>query len=102
MLHGALRFSDHPRAVVKKIDLSRALAMPSVIGVLLGKDGPGLPAPRGRPTVPRPSRGACSSPCLAPAPARAAPARAPPLGAAPGVGLPGDVLGQDDADDARH
>ena len=41
MLHGALRFSDHPRAVVKKIDLSRALAMPGVIGVVLARDVPG-------------------------------------------------------------
>ena len=38
MLFGALRFSDHPRAKVLKIDVSAALAMPGVIRVLTAKD----------------------------------------------------------------
>jgi len=41
MLHGALRFSDHPRAVVKRIDISRALAAPGVIAVVTAADVPG-------------------------------------------------------------
>ena len=41
MLHGALRFSDHPRAVVRRIDLSKARALPGVIGVILAADVPG-------------------------------------------------------------
>src|SRR5205085_8810921 len=31
MLHGAVRLSDHPRALVKRIDTSRAEAVPGVI-----------------------------------------------------------------------
>jgi len=41
MLHAALRFSDHPRAVVKKIDITKALATPGVVKVILAKDVPG-------------------------------------------------------------
>lgn len=41
MLHGALRFSDHPRAVVKRIDVSKAQAMPGVVRVVLAGDVPG-------------------------------------------------------------
>jgi xanthine dehydrogenase molybdenum-binding subunit len=41
MLHGALRFSDHPRAVVRRIDISRALAAPGVVAVLTAADVPG-------------------------------------------------------------
>ena len=41
MLHGALRFSDHPRAVVKRIDISKARAMPGVVSVVLAADVPG-------------------------------------------------------------
>lgn len=41
MLHAALRFSDHPRAVLKKIDISKAVAMPGVVKVVLAKDVPG-------------------------------------------------------------
>jgi xanthine dehydrogenase molybdenum-binding subunit len=41
MLFGALRFPDHPRAVVKRIDISRAQAMPGVISVVLAGDVPG-------------------------------------------------------------
>ena len=41
MLHGALRFSDHPRAVVKRIDIARALAAPGVAAVLTAADVPG-------------------------------------------------------------
>jgi xanthine dehydrogenase molybdenum-binding subunit len=41
MIHGALRFSDHPRAKVLKIDVSKALAVPGVIKVLTAADVPG-------------------------------------------------------------
>jgi len=41
MLHGALRFSDHPRAVVKRIDVSKATAMPGVVKVVIAADVPG-------------------------------------------------------------
>lgn len=41
MAYGALRFSDHPRAVVKTIDATRALAMPGVIRVITAADVPG-------------------------------------------------------------
>src|SRR5664279_5666890 len=40
MIHGALRFSDHPRAKVLRIDVSEALAVPGVVKVLLAKDVP--------------------------------------------------------------
>jgi selenium-dependent xanthine dehydrogenase len=42
MLHGALRFSDHPRAKVLSIDVSKALAYPGVETVLTARDVPGL------------------------------------------------------------
>jgi selenium-dependent xanthine dehydrogenase len=41
MLHGALRFSDHPRARVVSIDTSRAVAYPGVAAVLTAADVPG-------------------------------------------------------------
>jgi selenium-dependent xanthine dehydrogenase len=41
MLHGALRFSDHPRARVVRIDVGRARAHPHVVAVLLAGDVPG-------------------------------------------------------------
>jgi xanthine dehydrogenase molybdenum-binding subunit len=41
MLHGALRFADHPRAVVTSIDFSRAAAMPGVVAVVAWRDVPG-------------------------------------------------------------
>ncbi|HEY6017244.1 MAG TPA: molybdopterin cofactor-binding domain-containing protein, partial [Gaiellaceae bacterium] len=41
MLHGALRFSDHPRATVLRIDTSAALAHPGVVAVLTAADVPG-------------------------------------------------------------
>ena len=41
MLHGALRFADHPRARVLSIDTSRALAHEGVVAVLLAGDVPG-------------------------------------------------------------
>lgn len=41
MLHGALRFSEHPRAAVKKIDISKATALPGVVKVVLAGDVPG-------------------------------------------------------------
>jgi xanthine dehydrogenase molybdenum-binding subunit len=41
MLHGALRFSDHPRAVVRRIDISRAVAHPGVVAVVTAADVPG-------------------------------------------------------------
>jgi xanthine dehydrogenase molybdenum-binding subunit len=41
MLHGALRFSDHPRAVVRRIDTSAADQVPGVIRVVTWRDVPG-------------------------------------------------------------
>jgi selenium-dependent xanthine dehydrogenase len=41
MLHGALRFSDHPRARVLRIDTSRAEALPGVVRVVTAADVPG-------------------------------------------------------------
>ena len=41
MLHGAVRFSDHPRAVVKRIDTRRAARAPGVVAVLTWRDVPG-------------------------------------------------------------
>lgn len=41
MLHGAIRFADHPRAVVRRIDTSRALAVPGVVAVVTAVDVPG-------------------------------------------------------------
>jgi xanthine dehydrogenase molybdenum-binding subunit len=41
MLHAALRFSDHPRGVVIRIDTSRAAASPGVVAVVTAADVPG-------------------------------------------------------------
>ena len=41
MLHGALRFCDHPRAVVKSIDTSAAQAAAGVVAVVTAADVPG-------------------------------------------------------------
>ncbi len=41
MVYGALRFSDHPRARVLRIDASQAEALPGVIRVLTAADVPG-------------------------------------------------------------
>jgi xanthine dehydrogenase molybdenum-binding subunit len=41
MVHGALRFSDHPRARVKRIDLSEARQAPGVIRIFTAGDIPG-------------------------------------------------------------
>ena len=41
MVYGALRFSDHPRAIVRHIDTSAAEALPGVIRVLTAADVPG-------------------------------------------------------------
>jgi selenium-dependent xanthine dehydrogenase len=41
MLHGAIRFSDHPRARVLHIDTSSVNALPGVVAVLTSKDVPG-------------------------------------------------------------
>ena len=41
MLHGALRFSDHPRALVRSIDTAPAQAAPGVIAVVTAGDVPG-------------------------------------------------------------
>jgi selenium-dependent xanthine dehydrogenase len=41
MLQGALLFSPHPRALVKKIDTSKALAMPGVRDVITAREVPG-------------------------------------------------------------
>ena len=41
MLHGALKFSDHPRARVLRIDCGQAQNVPGVVRVFTGKDIPG-------------------------------------------------------------
>ena len=41
--HAALRFSDHPRAIIKKIDISAAKAYPGVHAVYTAQDIPGNP-----------------------------------------------------------
>ncbi len=41
MLHGALRFSDHPRARILRIDTTGAEAHPGVVAVVTAKDVPG-------------------------------------------------------------
>jgi selenium-dependent xanthine dehydrogenase len=41
MVHGALRFSDHPRARVLRVDTSRAEAHPGVVAVVTAADVPG-------------------------------------------------------------
>jgi selenium-dependent xanthine dehydrogenase len=41
MLEGAVRFSDHPRAKVRKIDTTRAEAHPGVVAVVTAADVPG-------------------------------------------------------------
>ena len=41
MLHGAIRFADHPRARVLSVDTSKAEGYPGVIGVVTAKDVPG-------------------------------------------------------------
>jgi len=41
MLHGAVRLADHPRALVKHIDISRALEIPGVIQIVTAADTPG-------------------------------------------------------------
>src|SRR3990170_679835 len=41
MLHGALRFSDHPRATVLRIDTTPAAAYPGVVRVVTWRDVPG-------------------------------------------------------------
>lgn len=41
MRHGALKFSEHPRAIVKTIDISEAQAYPGVLRVVTATDVPG-------------------------------------------------------------
>ncbi|MGD1973734.1 MAG: selenium-dependent xanthine dehydrogenase [Desulfobacterales bacterium] len=41
MLYGALKFSDHPRAMVRSIDVSAAEQLPGVIRVFTARDIPG-------------------------------------------------------------
>lgn len=41
MLHGAVRWSDHPRARILRIDTSKARAYPGVVAVATWKDVPG-------------------------------------------------------------
>jgi xanthine dehydrogenase molybdenum-binding subunit len=41
MLHGAIRFADHPRAVVSGIDTRRAAGLPGVVAVVTWRDVPG-------------------------------------------------------------
>jgi selenium-dependent xanthine dehydrogenase len=41
LLHGAVRLSDHARALVRRIDVSRARGLPGVIAVVTAADVPG-------------------------------------------------------------
>ncbi len=41
MVHGALRFSDHPRARIVRIDTSKATSYPGVVAVVTAADVPG-------------------------------------------------------------
>jgi xanthine dehydrogenase molybdenum-binding subunit len=41
LLHGAVTFSAHARALVKRIDISKALALPGVVRVATAEDVPG-------------------------------------------------------------
>jgi xanthine dehydrogenase molybdenum-binding subunit len=41
MVHGALRFSDHPRALIKRLDTAVAAAAPGVLAVVTAADVPG-------------------------------------------------------------
>jgi selenium-dependent xanthine dehydrogenase len=41
MLHGAVLLSEHPRALVKKIDTSKALEIPGVLAIVTAADTPG-------------------------------------------------------------
>jgi xanthine dehydrogenase molybdenum-binding subunit len=41
MLHAALRFAGVPRALVRRIDVTRAAAYPGVVGVVTARDVPG-------------------------------------------------------------
>lgn len=41
MIHGALKFSDHPRARVLRINTEKALNLPGVLGVFTARDIPG-------------------------------------------------------------
>ncbi|MCB9422777.1 MAG: selenium-dependent xanthine dehydrogenase [Ardenticatenaceae bacterium] len=41
MVYGALKFSDHPRAVVKSLDVSEAAQLPGVLRILTAEDVPG-------------------------------------------------------------
>ncbi|MFQ5429518.1 MAG: molybdopterin cofactor-binding domain-containing protein [Phycisphaerae bacterium] len=41
MAHGAVRFSDHPRALVRRIDTSAAEALPGVLRIITARDVPG-------------------------------------------------------------
>ena len=41
MLHGAIRFTDHPRATIVSVDTTRARAYPGVVAVLTASDVPG-------------------------------------------------------------
>jgi len=41
MLHGALRFADHPRAIVRRIDTRRAREHPGVLDVVTWREVPG-------------------------------------------------------------
>lgn len=38
MLHGAIRFADHPRAKILSVDTTRAMAVPGVVAVLTADD----------------------------------------------------------------
>ena len=81
MLYGALRFSDHPRARILRIDTSRAEAHPGVVSVLTAADVPGErtqgTSPRtGASSSPRARRRRTSGTCSPPSPPSRATRRA--------------------------
>jgi selenium-dependent xanthine dehydrogenase len=41
MLHGAVRLSEHPRALVRRIDFSKAKEIPGVVSIVTAADTPG-------------------------------------------------------------
>src|SRR5512136_507599 len=42
LLHARIKRSPHPHAIIKNIDISRALALPGVRAVVTGQDFPGF------------------------------------------------------------
>ena len=53
MLYARLLKSPHAHAIIKKIDISKALALPGVEAIITGRDFPGMDAPQGAGATPR-------------------------------------------------